>query len=320
MHAIILAVLGMVLLENGRKEPDQVLTTPTDPGPIEDVGGFVDEALSLEVGEITPALTGADVVTVIGSGGSGGATQPDVAGAFGLPAGLGLGTGTGSGVGAGMLSDSEIVGRVAAAGGQGGILQISLAWSNRNDLDLHLITPDDERIFYGKREGAAGGELDVDMNVEPESDQPVENITWKSQRPSKGRYRIQVHFYAHHRQQPERSPFTVRLQLGKDVRMLKGIATPGRLTQVAEFDVGDGEDQPTLAKLKQLDSTDTAVILDDARRVETREKAAVDALRDARSTPDIRLRAGKLRRIIQRFQGTNAAQDAQRMLDQLPPS
>ncbi|WP_373056190.1 YfaP family protein [Zunongwangia sp. H14] len=45
-----------------------------------------------------------------------------------------------------------------------GLLQISLSWDQLNDVDLYLIQPDGQQIFYGNRNSTNGGELDVDSN------------------------------------------------------------------------------------------------------------------------------------------------------------
>lgn len=46
-----------------------------------------------------------------------------------------------------------------------GLLQVSLSWNQPNDLDLYLIQPDGEQIYYANRTSANGGELDVDSNA-----------------------------------------------------------------------------------------------------------------------------------------------------------
>src|SRR5262249_54008273 len=74
--------------------------------------------------------------------------------------------------------DAEIRQRVQAAGGlyDGVDIRASLIWNNRNDLDLHVITPSGEHIYYGAKKALCGGFLDVDMNVRGETTKPVENV------------------------------------------------------------------------------------------------------------------------------------------------
>lgn len=94
---------------------------------------------------------------------------------------------------------SDVGERLAQAGAKTGDVQISLAWNNVNDLDLHVITPSGERIFFRHRKSACHGELDVDMNaVSPDTDRPVENVYWPVGQAPQGDYRVQLHYYANH--------------------------------------------------------------------------------------------------------------------------
>ena len=94
--------------------------------------------------------------------------------------------------------ETEIEGRVEREGGDSGVVQISLAWDDYNDLDLHVFCPSEERLYFNNRKSACGGVLDVDMNVRPVSAQPVENVVWQAGAPL-GTYKVGVHFYKHHR-------------------------------------------------------------------------------------------------------------------------
>jgi hypothetical protein len=77
-------------------------------------------------------------------------------------------------------TEDEVVERLQEAGAQFGDPQFSLAWNNRNDLDLHVIDPAGNHIWYRQRTSPTGGELDVDANADQlrTTERPVENIYW----------------------------------------------------------------------------------------------------------------------------------------------
>jgi hypothetical protein len=102
--------------------------------------------------------------------------------------------------------------RLEREGGASGVVQISLAWDDFNDLDLHVFCPSGERIYFNNKSSDCGGELDVDMNVRPVSNTPVENVVWKEQAPL-GAYKIGVHFYKHHKKRRTKRMCTYRLRV-----------------------------------------------------------------------------------------------------------
>ena len=59
-----------------------------------------------------------------------------------------------------------------------GTVQITLRWTGRNDLDLHVIDPTGAEIFWDNKQSASGGLLDVDSNhgCEKVDANPAENI------------------------------------------------------------------------------------------------------------------------------------------------
>jgi Mg-chelatase subunit ChlD len=59
----------------------------------------------------------------------------------------------------------QLVARLQREEAKTGDVQISLMWDSLNDLDLHCIGPDGERIYHNHRRSKSGGELDVDMNA-----------------------------------------------------------------------------------------------------------------------------------------------------------
>ena len=120
--------------------------------------------------------------------------------------------GTGISVRVTEEEDRELMERLAREGGKTGVVQISLAWDDYNDLDMHVFCPSGERIYFNNRKSECGGELDVDMNVRPKSKTPIENVVWTDEAPD-GEYKIGVHFYRHHRKRRTKKTCQFRLRV-----------------------------------------------------------------------------------------------------------
>lgn len=86
----------------------------------------------------------------------------------------------------GNVTDS-IKERVKKAGGNvEAKLRVSLAWFNTDDLDVHIIDPDNTHIYFNNRKGI----LDVDANCFTVVTDPVENLAF--QHPKRGTYKVWV--------------------------------------------------------------------------------------------------------------------------------
>ena len=79
-------------------------------------------------------------------------------------------------------------------------MRASLSWFNYDDLDLEMVEPDGNTIYFGNRghDSACGGQLDVDMNAgSGRTREPVENIVYKSKnRMKEGIYKVVVHNFS----------------------------------------------------------------------------------------------------------------------------
>lgn len=129
--------------------------------------------------------------------------------------------------------NDDIQYRIEREGGKSGEVQISLAWDDFNDLDLHLFCPSGERIYFNNKKSACGGELDVDMNVRPTSEKAVENIVWPENAPL-GKYKVGVHFYKHHLKDDTTTvcKFRARILTHGKVRDYSGSITHGQAMQM----------------------------------------------------------------------------------------
>jgi hypothetical protein len=77
-----------------------------------------------------------------------------------------------------------------------GDVQVTLRWEGEADLDLHVVDPNGELIWFGNDQSASGGILDVDANGACEGlAQPVENIYWPTGVAPTGEYAVSVVYY-----------------------------------------------------------------------------------------------------------------------------
>jgi hypothetical protein len=77
-----------------------------------------------------------------------------------------------------------------------GDIQVSVSWDAESDVDLHVVEPGTEEIYYGNPASAAGGVLDLDSNAGCSIDQVKnENITYPSITPPSGTYTVRVDYW-----------------------------------------------------------------------------------------------------------------------------
>lgn len=77
-----------------------------------------------------------------------------------------------------------------------GDVQVSVSWDAESDVDLHLVEPGGEEIYYGNDVSATGGTLDLDSNAACSIDgKKNENITWPSSTPPRGTYTVRVDYW-----------------------------------------------------------------------------------------------------------------------------
>ena len=80
-----------------------------------------------------------------------------------------------------------------------GDVQVSVAFDSTSDVDLHVIDPSGEEIYYGSRESASGGKLDLDANAGcsvPPRPVNAENITWAGGTAPRGQYTVYLDYFS----------------------------------------------------------------------------------------------------------------------------
>ena len=110
--------------------------------------------------------------------------------------------------------------------GSDGPIQVSVSWDTPSDVDLHVIDPTGEEIYFGNLEGETGGELDLDSNPNCSLDnRNNENITWgDDDDPASGTYTVLVHYWSPCGQGTTNYIVTVRVE-GEQTRTFAGTLT-----------------------------------------------------------------------------------------------
>lgn len=127
--------------------------------------------------------------------------------------------GTGSGAGAVASQTAEVV-EVGT-----GDVQVSVAWDVPSDVDLHVVEPSGEEIYYGNRTSATGGQLDLDSNAGcGGQDVRNEHITWPDGPAPSGEYVVRVNYWSACGQPETNWVVTVRVT-GQATRTFQGTFT-----------------------------------------------------------------------------------------------
>jgi len=137
----------------------------------------------------------------------------------------------------GEVADS-IKERVKTAGGNiNGVLRCSLGWFNYDDLDIHVIEPGGNDIYFANKISNTGGNLDVDMNVENSgSRNAVENIVWPNlAKMNKGKYKLFIRQYG--QREDVDVGFDAEIEYGGNIHKFHYGKRVSRDVTVAEFEL-----------------------------------------------------------------------------------
>ena len=152
--------------------------------------------------------------------------------------------------------DSVIKERLEAKGAkyEGCEIRCSLIWNTRTDLDVHCICPDGVEIYFGHKNHGYGS-LDVDANVNGETNTPVENIRWPLGKCPEGRYKFSVHNYTN---RATKNPYKLELEVNGKIYTYDGNLTRENAKDVVfEFDYRHGEDPKFTANSKKTETKET---------------------------------------------------------------
>lgn len=101
---------------------------------------------------------------------------------------------------AAIPQDTSVI-RQAQGIGESGKLKITLMWDFLADIDLHVIEPSGEEVYYDhKTSNSTGGELDVDDRnggIKHDGRPAAENIYWEN--PQHGIYKVSINYFINSR-------------------------------------------------------------------------------------------------------------------------
>ena len=123
-----------------------------------------------------------------------------------------------------------------------GDVQILLKWHDLNDLDLLCRTPSNEWIWYKNEFSSDGGQLEIDMNANPQylSRNPVENIYWPTGGAPNGDYEVYVSFYDRHENHNTPTSFEVTIKYdGKTEVVKSSVSTIKEDKHISSFSIGN---------------------------------------------------------------------------------
>lgn len=87
--------------------------------------------------------------------------------------------------------DSSLISRARGVG-QSGKLKVTMMWGIKADIDLHVVEPNGNEIFFSNKRSMTGGYLDVDNTHGGRGS--AENVFWNN--PLSGQYTVSVVYYA----------------------------------------------------------------------------------------------------------------------------
>ena len=77
-----------------------------------------------------------------------------------------------------------------------GDVQVSLSWDVDSDVDLHVVDPNGDEIYWDRQTVSSGGRLDLDSNADCRIDGVRnENVTWPTGSAPRGLYTVRVNYW-----------------------------------------------------------------------------------------------------------------------------
>lgn len=104
-----------------------------------------------------------------------------------------------------------------------GDVQILLSWQNTNDLDLICVDPHGDFVWYDNKTVPSGGSLEIDMNAEIKSGNPIEHIYWPHGTAPNGEYNVYVSYFEQHESNLLQTPYKLKIKYSDKTEQFTGV-------------------------------------------------------------------------------------------------
>lgn len=111
-----------------------------------------------------------------------------------------------------------------------GDIQITLTWNNTSDLDLHVIDPFNEEIYFNHNSSVSGGILDYDDT----NGYGPENVYWPKLKAPKGTYQVFVHDYFWVGK-PSSANYTILITAFDRTKKFTGVVNLDKTVHIVDF-------------------------------------------------------------------------------------
>jgi len=105
-----------------------------------------------------------------------------------------------------------------------GDIQVTASWDTDSDVDIHVVDPSGQEVFWGNRSSSNGGQLDLDSNAACAIDSVRnEDITWPVGAAPQGTYTVRLDYWSNCG--ASQTNYTVLVNNGGDVHIFEGAFT-----------------------------------------------------------------------------------------------
>lgn len=159
-----------------------------------------------------------------------------------------------------------------------GDVQVLLSWDNYNDLDIHCIDPNGDKVWYKNKTVPSGGKLEIDMNAGgSHSKSPIENIYWPTNGAPDGTYKVYLNFFKKKAPNINNSPYTITVKYGDSTKTLNGtISEEGELRHILTFSLGTANNTDLPQNSNEPSTPETLKDLERKRKELQRQLEEID--------------------------------------------